>query len=187
MRAAIVGLLGALTLVACRAPVREAETPAPESSAASRARELSKLLAFGRSFGETRAALRERLGEPRTLRADTATNRHGVGTDTLFALEFRGLAFSVRKAGAPPRELLEVASLDSRSRSLPAGPAGIVIARTRESELRARLGAPAESRQRGDTLQLIYRASAPGDVDEYVQFELVRAVLRRVVWIFYVD
>ena len=53
-------------------------------------------------------------------------------------------------------------------------------------ELRARLGQPIEGKKRGDTLMVTYRA--PGDgAEEFIRFDLVKEVVRRVVWIFYID
>ena len=144
---------------------------------------LAALRDVGTSFGRNRAALVASLGAPRRSTTDTTANRHGYGIDSLFVLDFGSLSFSLRQPAQSTNELLEWAELTDSARALPGG---IVIGGTSLRELRAKLGEPQEQGTRGDTVRFTYLVSPDGGED-FLRFDFVGELLRRVVWTFYVD
>jgi hypothetical protein len=138
---------------------------------------------YGRRHGTSRSALQRQLGAPVRVSSEPTPNRHGAGTDSLFRLDYGGIVFWVRRSAGDGPELLEHAELLDGRRLVGTK---VVVGRTTAKQLRARLGGERHREVRGDTLMLTYRA--PGDgVDEFVRFDLVKGVVRRVVWIFYVN
>ena len=144
---------------------------------------LAALRDVGTSFGRNRAALVASLGAPRRSTTDTTANRHGYGIDSLFVLDFDGLSFSLRQPAQSTNELLEWAELTDSARALPGD---IVIGGASLRELRAKLGKPQEQGIHGDTVRLTYLVSPDGGED-FLRFDFVGELLRRVVWTFYVD
>lgn len=144
---------------------------------------LRQLLAFGRSFGDTRATLRANLGAPVRETSEPVPNRHGFGTDSIFELEFDGLSFRLRQPANSSNELMESAELTDPQRQLPGD---LAIGETRLADLRERFASPHAETVRGDTVQVTHIATSQA-AEEYVRFDFVDGVLRRVGWMFYVD
>jgi hypothetical protein len=144
---------------------------------------VARVFHVGRSHGSTRDELAARFGEPDAVRVDTVPNRHGPGTDSLFKLDYGSRIYWVRRPANMDREILELVEIFERNQPL-AG--GVVVNRTTFEQLRDKLGQPLEGKRSGDTLMVTYRAPGEG-ADEYVRFDLVKDVVRRVVWIFYVN
>lgn len=138
---------------------------------------------LGRSHGSSRTEITARLGDPANVRVELVPNRHGAGTDSLIRLDYGSRAYWLRRPAGSARELLELVELTARGQPI-AG--GIVVQRTTFDQLRDRLGQPQQGERRGDTLMVTYRAPGAGP-EELIRFDLVRDVVRRVIWIFYVD
>ena len=162
----------ALTLPATSSAARDA----PDSNVA-------RVFHVGRSVGSSRREITATLGFPDSMRAEPVPNRHGPGLDSLFRLDYGTRIYWVRRPANADHELLEIVEILDRNQPFPGG---IVVNKTSFEELRARLGQPIEGKKRGDTLMVTYRA--PGDgAEEFIRFDLVKEIVRRVVWIFYVD
>lgn len=186
MRRAAAGLVALLGIWGCRGSARPTPTPAPlpvrSSIRVAPDTNVRRVFDFGRRHGSSRASLQLELGAPVRVTVEETPNRHGAGTDSIFRLDYGGIVFWVRRASSGP-ELLEHAELLDGRRLVGTD---VVVGRTTTKQLRARLGAPRSREVRADTLMLTYRA--PGDgVDEFLRFDLVKGVVRRIVWIFYVD
>jgi len=189
MRRAAAVLVALLGIVACRGSARPAATPAPLKAPAHTSERayvdtnISRVFEYGRRNGSTRAQLTRGLGAPRSVRSDTTPNRHGYGTDSIFRLDYGGIVYWVRRAGNNGPDLLEHAELLDGRRVLGVS---VVVQQTTSKQLFAWLGMPPEREIRGDTVMVTYKA--PGDgADEFVRFDLVRGIVRRIVWIFYVN
>ena len=162
-------------------PDRSAERRA---SGANRDSLVSAMAAVGRSFGESRAALRASLGPPDSVTTQVLANRHVAGeTDSGFVWWYRGRRFGVLRPGPVGRDLLLSTDLWDPSQSLPGG---IRVDRTRWESVEPVL-APASRQEMGaDTAVLVYLWPPDGAADE-VRFMFVADTLRRVTWVFYVD
>jgi hypothetical protein len=174
--------IGAVACGRTAAPPLTMPEPSPVARTAPDSN-VARVFHLGRSTGQSRREIHAKLGDPRSMRADTVPNRHGPGLDSLFRLDYGTHVFWVRRPANADHELLELVEIFESNRRLPGG---IVVNKTTFEQLRARLGQPIEGRKRGDTLMVTYRA--PGDgADEFIRFDLVKEIVRRVVWIFYID
>lgn len=179
---------GVVSLAACgRAATgpRRSSSLAPDtrSSATLPDTNVARIFHWGRSVGSSRREISTRLGDPVSVRVEPTPNRHGPGLDSIFRLDYGTRVYWVRRPAGSERELLELAEYTERGQRL-AG--DVVIQKTTFEQLRERFGQPIEGKRRGDTLMVTYRAPGEG-ADEFVRFDLVKDIVRRVVWIFYVD
>lgn len=126
----------------------------------------------------TRTELREEFGAPDTVIARTEPNRHSPGaTDSLFTARYPGLTIEIRKParGGDMAERMTV----TYPRHLTYAEPGIGARETRVIEL---LGEPATR----NADRLTYECGA-GPVSSPVTFVIENAVVREVVFAFYVD
>lgn len=141
------------------------------------------IYSFGISFGESRAAIRRTLGPPTKSVAEGLPARHTPAIDSLFTLNYRGLSFSIIRAGFDGREFLWQTELTDPLRRLPFG---LTIRQSTQQEIVARLGPADDAQLVSDTLVLSFVPPVPGG-DESIDFYLVGKILRKVRWLFYVD
>lgn len=126
----------------------------------------------------TRAELREEFGAPDTVIARTEPNRHSPGvTDSLFTVRYPGLTIEIRKpaGGGDMAERMTV----TYPRNLTYAEPNIGARETRVIEL---LGEPT-AREAG---RVTYECGA-GTVPSPVTFVIEDAVVREIVFAFYVD
>jgi len=120
-------LLVVLSLLSgCR---REAEPPADSDDPANQVAS-SPVEAFFRygpvDLGSSRASVRERLGEPDSVRARTLTNPHDAAvTDSIFTLHYPDLAVEIYRASYDGKEMLSELVIGSDKYLRPESPVHI--------------------------------------------------------------
>ncbi len=181
------GLVRALPLAAILAACGGARGPAPPDAVVpprDRDSLMATLHAFGRSFGESRAAIIDRLGEPDAIKTRTIPNVHVEGAvDTAVTLRYPDRRFGLLRPEPTPRDLLISAEFWAARATV----AGVVrIGTTTRTSLLTALGEPARADRRADTTVLAY-LRPPTGAEEEVRFAFVRDTLRAVEWSFYFD
>lgn len=180
-------LVPAIALAAALGACGGARGPAPpDAGRLPRDRDtlMAALHAFGRSFGESRAAIIHRLGEPDAIETHTLPNVHVEGAvDTAVTLRYRDRRFGLLRPEPTPRDLLISAEFWAARATV----AGVVrMGATTRDSLHSALGEPAHAERRADTTVLTY-LWPPTGAEEAVRFAFVRDTLRVVEWSFYFD
>lgn len=184
MRKSMAMILGALA-AACADGERPDRTEGDDVAGADTVALLvQRLYDYGLSFGESLAEIEEALGAPFSADTSLEQNRHvRDATDSLFVLRYAGLTFELNRPGPVDGDLLTSVGMTSADRELPGG---VRIGTTTREALRSGLGAPEDTRSRGDTTILSYVPSGQA-AERFVEFHVVGDTLRRVRWIPYAD
>jgi hypothetical protein len=144
---------------------------------------LAAIHRFGSSFGETRSAIRAKLGAPLHSTVETSHSHYAAGMDSVIKWNYGSRSFSIIRVAFDTREILLKTEITNRLERLPAG---IRIGRSTRKQIIASLGPLDRQEVIGDTVVLSF--SPPNLVyEDIIDFYLVTGTLRKVRWWFYVD
>jgi hypothetical protein len=138
---------------------------------------LGQLAVLADGFGQTRAAIRGRLGPPTRLQIVASANPNAAVTDTVIYMDYNDLEFILTKDGTNGRERISNIRATGPAIDLPRS---LRINRTSRAEVTQLLGRPDALQMFGDTTVLGFEMP-----NGYViQFYMLNELLARIRWVF---